>query len=242
MACRTDARVVLTGQHPDADVRAEHVDLDDRARASFRLVTPTGHAEVRLGLVGAHHIGNALSAAAVAHELGASAEDIAARLSTATGRSAHRMDVRVRADGLTVVDDAYNANPESMAAALKALVGMSRGRRGWAVLGPMAELGDEHTTEHDRIGRLAVRLDVDRLVVVGEDARPMHQGACLEGSWAEESTLVPDAEAAVALLRERVRPEDVVLVKASNGFRLWTVAEALLVEHTGRDEHTGGHR
>lgn len=235
MAERTRARVVTAGQARHADIRAEDIELDAAARPSFRLITPNGSADVRMGLFGAHHIGNALCAAAVAHELGAAPEEIAARLSSAESRSAHRMRVHTRADGLTVIDDAYNANPESMAAALKALAGMSRGRRAWAVLGPMAELGDDHVAEHDRIGRLAVRLDINRLIVVGEDARPTHQAACLEGSWADESTLVPDVDAAVTLLRDQVRPEDVVLVKASNGYRLWTVAERLLDEQGGGD-------
>jgi UDP-N-acetylmuramoyl-tripeptide--D-alanyl-D-alanine ligase len=98
------------------------------------------------------------------------------------------------------------------------------------VLGPMAELGDDATADHDEIGRFAVRLNVDRLVVVGDQAKAMHQGAYLEGSWGEESVLVPDADAAIALLRDEVRPGDVVLVKASNSIGLWQVAEALLDE------------
>jgi len=140
------------------------------------------------------------------------------------------MDVTTRADGVTVVNDAYNANPESVRAALKSLASMARagGRRSWAVLGTMAELGDTHVSAHDEIGRLAVRLDISRLVVVGDAARPMHQGAHLEGSWGEESVLVADADAAVALLRDELQPGDVVLVKASNSEALWRVAEELL--------------
>jgi UDP-N-acetylmuramoyl-tripeptide--D-alanyl-D-alanine ligase len=229
MASRTKARVVMVGESEDAEVRAVDVTLDAEARASFRLVTPSGAAFVKLGLHGAHHVGNALSAAAVALELGATPAEVADRLAGAQRVSARRMEVTTRPDGVTVVNDAYNANPESVRAALKTLAEMGRGgRRTWAVLGTMAELGDEHVRAHDEIGRLAVRLDVNRLVVVGERARAMHQGAHLEGSWGEESVLVPDADAAVALLGTHLEPGDVVLVKASNSEALWRVAEALL--------------
>ncbi len=164
-------------------------------------------------------------------------DDIAAALGDARAASERRMDVRTRPDGVTVIDDSYNANPDSVRAALKALVTMARAdrssaRRSWAVLGEMAELGEDSVIEHDRIGRLAVRLAVDKLVVVGT-GRPshgMHQGAVMEGSWGEESVLVPDADAAVDLLREQVAPGDLVLVKASQSVRLWTVAEAVLAE------------
>ncbi|CAM3675063.1 UDP-N-acetylmuramoyl-tripeptide--D-alanyl-D-alanine ligase [Kibdelosporangium persicum] len=230
MATRTKARVVFVGESADAQVRAENVVLDSEARATFRLVTPHGAAEVKLALHGPHHVGNALTAAAVALELGATPAQAAEWLSQAKRVSARRMDVTTRPDGVTVVNDSYNANPESVKAALKSLAEMARqgGRRTWAVLGLMAELGPEHVTAHDEIGRLAVRLDINRLVVVGDQARAMHQGAHLEGSWGEESVLVPDVDAAVALLRSELRPGDVVLVKASKSEALWWVADALL--------------
>ncbi|GLZ29766.1 UDP-N-acetylmuramoyl-tripeptide--D-alanyl-D-alanine ligase [Lentzea sp. NBRC 105346] len=232
MASRTKAKVVLVGEDSKADVRATNVELDEQARASFTLVSAQGEAHVKLGVHGPHQVGNALTAAAIALELGATPQQVAERLGAAQRVSAHRMQVTERADGVTVVNDAYNANPESVRAALKSLATISRAtqpaRRSWAVLGPMAELGDDHVRAHDEIGRLAVRLDINKLVVVGDAARPMHQGAHLEGSWGEESVLVPDADAAITLLRAEVRPGDVVLVKASNAYRLWRVAEALL--------------
>jgi UDP-N-acetylmuramoyl-tripeptide--D-alanyl-D-alanine ligase len=234
MADRTKARVVFVGESSSAQVRAVDVTLDNAARAGFTLVTPHGEAAVRLGVHGAHQVGNALTAAAIALELGASVDQVAAGLGAFRPVSRHRMSVSTRADGVTVVDDAYNANPESVRAALKAVATMARDtedgqpRRTWAVLGPMGELGDTAIAAHDEIGRLAVRLDISRLVVVGEEAAAMHQGANLEGSWGEESVLVPDVEAAVALLRAELGPGDIVLVKASNVARLWRVAEALL--------------
>jgi UDP-N-acetylmuramoyl-tripeptide--D-alanyl-D-alanine ligase len=173
-------------------------------------------------------VSNALAVAAVAREVGMPVAAVADALGAAGPLSPWRMEVRQRPDGVVVVNDAYNANPDSVRAALKALVELGRGRRTWAVLGEMRELGADSPAEHDAIGRLAVRLDVSRLVVVGEGARPMHLGASLEGSWGEESVHVPDVEAAVELLVGTVSPGDVVLVKASRAVGLERVAAALL--------------
>ncbi|WP_216207850.1 UDP-N-acetylmuramoyl-tripeptide--D-alanyl-D-alanine ligase [Amycolatopsis aidingensis] len=232
MAGRTRARVVGVGEHPDAQVRAAEVTLDEQARPAFRLVTPQGEAAVRLPLHGEHQIGNALAAAAVALELGSGVHEVAARLSAVQRRSQRRMEVGTSPDGITVLNDSYNANPESVRAGLKALASMSSGRRSWAVLGVMGELGADSVHAHDEIGRLAVRLNINRLVVVGEDAAAMHQGASHEGSWGEESVLVPDADAAIALLRDELRAGDVVLVKASKVAQLWRVADAVLAGGT----------
>ncbi|HEY9410612.1 MAG TPA: UDP-N-acetylmuramoyl-tripeptide--D-alanyl-D-alanine ligase [Jiangellaceae bacterium] len=230
MAEKTEATVLMVGESVHADIRAEDVSLDDHGHPAFELVTPEGRAPVRLTLVGEHHVGNALAAAGAAHALGMSAADIAARLEQAQARSRWRMEVTERADGVTVVNDAYNANPESMRAALKALAALGRGRRIWAVLGQMLELGDSSTAEHDALGRLAVRLDVSRLVAVGEGARPIQLGAAHEGSWGDEASWVPDADAALAILRAELRSGDVVLVKASRATGLERLAEALVGE------------
>ncbi|WP_424214187.1 UDP-N-acetylmuramoyl-tripeptide--D-alanyl-D-alanine ligase [Streptomyces sp. BI20] len=234
MASRTKAAVVLFGEAEDADVRATGVRLTEDGRPAFTLHTPTGCGDVTLRLYGEHHVSNALAAAAVAHVLGMSAEKIATALSEAGTLSRWRMEVTERADGVTIVNDAYNANPESMRAALRALAAMGgaakdRGGRTWAVLGKMAELGDEALVEHDAIGRLAVRLNVSKLVAVGgREASWLQLGAYNEGSWGEESVLVSDTQAAIDLLRSELRPGDVVLVKASRSIGLERVALALL--------------
>ena len=232
MAQRTAARVVRVGQSESADIRAVDVELDDLARPRFLLVSAAGAADVQLAVHGEHQVGNALSAAAVALECGATPEQVATALATAGPASRHRMEVHIRADGVTVVNDAYNANPDSMKAGLQALAVMARrqNKRSWAVLGEMAELGDESITEHDRVGRLAVRLDISRLVVVGTGRamNAMHHGAVMEGSWGSESAMVEDADAALELLRAELQPGDVVLVKASNSAGLGALAEALL--------------
>ncbi|MCH6159788.1 UDP-N-acetylmuramoyl-tripeptide--D-alanyl-D-alanine ligase [Streptomyces marispadix] len=237
MSERTRARVLLFGEAEEAHVRAENVRLTDRGQPTFTLRTPTGCGDVTLRLYGEHHVSNALAAAAVAHELGMPAGDIATALSAASTLSRWRMEVTERADGVTVVNDAYNANPESTRAALRALAAMGRGRRTWAVLGEMAELGDESLAEHDAVGRLAVRLNVSKLVAVGgQEAVWLDMGAKNEGSWGEESVHVSDAEAAVELLRSELRPGDVVLVKASRSVGLERVADALTESGTNEGE------
>ncbi|MGW2743515.1 UDP-N-acetylmuramoyl-tripeptide--D-alanyl-D-alanine ligase [Streptomyces sp. NPDC001450] len=229
MASRTKAKVVLFGESAEADVRAENVRLTDSGQPAFRLHTPSGASDVTMRLYGEHHVSNALAAAAVAHELGLSAEEIATALSEAGSLSRWRMEVTERPDGVTIVNDAYNANPESMRAALRALAAMGKGRRTWAVLGKMAELGGEALAEHDAVGRLAVRLNVSKLVAVGGiEASWLQLGAYNEGSWGEESVHVSDAQAAVDLLRSELRPGDVVLVKASRSVGLESVAQALV--------------
>jgi UDP-N-acetylmuramoyl-tripeptide--D-alanyl-D-alanine ligase len=240
MAERTAARVVRVGRSAGADVWAGPVTLDALARPRFTLHTasPDGPAEtdVALAVHGDHQVSNALCAAAVAVECGASLEQVAAALAAAGPMSKHRMEVATRDDGVTVINDAYNANPDSMLAGLKALAWMAREagetRRSWAVLGEMAELGDDAISEHDRIGRLAVRLDVSRLIVVGtgRSMSAMHHGAVMEGSWGSESTMVADADAALALLRAELQAGDVVLVKASNAAGLGALADALVAE------------
>jgi UDP-N-acetylmuramoyl-tripeptide--D-alanyl-D-alanine ligase len=238
MASRTRARVVYFGESEQADIRAQDIRLDSAGRPSFTLVTPAGSAPVALRLYGEHQVSNALAAAAVAVECGLGVAETAAGLSEAGSLSRWRMELTDRPDGVTVINDAYNANPDSMRAALRALAAIGgRGpeaRRTWAVLGEMRELGEDSLDEHDAVGRLAVRLNISTLVAVGgREAACMELGARNEGSWGEESVLVSDADAAIGLLREQVGPGDVVLVKASRSVGLERVAEALLADAAG---------
>ncbi|MFF0720907.1 MULTISPECIES: UDP-N-acetylmuramoyl-tripeptide--D-alanyl-D-alanine ligase [unclassified Micromonospora] len=229
MASRTVARVVRYGEAAHADIRAEDVTLDERGRPSYTLVTPEGDAPVRLGLTGRHQVSNSLAAAAVARELGMPLTELAVALGALGLVSTRRMDVFERTDGVTVIDDSYNANPASMAVALRALAGIGSGRRTVAVLGYMAELGDFETQGHADMGRLAAELGVARLLVVGEAAAPIHHGATSVGDWGGESVLLTDQAAAVEVLRSELRQGDVVLVKGSR-YRTWEVADALRVD------------
>jgi UDP-N-acetylmuramoyl-tripeptide--D-alanyl-D-alanine ligase len=238
MASATAARVVTVGESAAAQVRAAGVRTDERGRPGYRLVTPAGEADVRLGLYGTHHVPNSLAAAAVAVELGLPVPDVAAALGQARPLSRWRMEVTER-HGVLVVNDAYNANPESMRAALAALVTMSRGRRSWAVLGQMAELGACAAAEHEAVGNLAATLGVDRVVVVGPEAGPIGVGTRREPAWRGESVHVPDVRAAVELLRREVRAGDVVLVKASRVDGLERVAQALAGDASAGDASAG---
>jgi UDP-N-acetylmuramoyl-tripeptide--D-alanyl-D-alanine ligase len=233
MAARTTARVVRYGDASGSDYRASDVALDAAGRPSFTLHTPYGEAPVALQLVGAHMVGNALACAAVAGELGLPVADVAAALSEAAPVSRWRMEVRQTAAGVTVINDAYNANTESMIAALKALKAMAGGRRTWAVLGGMGELGDSAVDEHVRVGQLVVRLGIDRLVTVGPLAKVIYDTFLLEGSLPDDAVHVEDIEGAVAHLSGAVREGDVVLVKASRAAGLERVALALAPDEPG---------
>jgi UDP-N-acetylmuramoyl-tripeptide--D-alanyl-D-alanine ligase len=228
MAPRTRATVVTTGRGPDAAVRATGVSLDDAARARFTLVAAGEEHPIALRVVGEHQVANALSAAAAALAVGMTPAAVAAALSAAEPRSRWRMEVDRRPDGVTVVNDAYNANPESMRAALAALAGLPATRR-IAVLGAMAELGPGAAEEHERLGRDAAAAGVDLIVAVGADAVGISDGASAAGRRAgEESVHVPDRAAASALLLPVLRDGDVVLVKASRSYGLELLAADLL--------------
>jgi UDP-N-acetylmuramoyl-tripeptide--D-alanyl-D-alanine ligase len=243
MAGRTRARVVTFGpEDSDASIRAADVRLDDLGRPSFTLLTPEGSAPVTLRLHGAHNVPNALAAAALARELGLSLDAVADGLSAAVARSRWRMEVHQRADGVTVINDAYNANPESVRAAIDALAHLAQchsgqGGRGFAVLGHMAELGDSSRASHEDIGEYAARVSgsaeysgsgLAGLIAVGEEATPLLAGARRVPSWPGEALAVPDGAAALDVLANRLKPGDVVLVKASRAAHLEGVAAELL--------------
>jgi len=227
MASQTQARVISVGESDSAAVRAVGISLDPQGRASFSLVTDQGSAPVALGLYGEHHVGNALAVAAVALVVGMTLQDVATALGEARPLSRWRMEVHERADGVTIINDAYNANPESMLAALKTLAIMGQGRRTWAVLGEMRELGSESITEHEALGRLAVRLNVSRVVAVGERTQPILSGAH-QGSGDEGASWVADIDAAHDLLRRELAPGDVVLVKSSRDAGLRWLGDRLV--------------
>ena len=228
MADRTRAAVVFVGEADDATIRARDISLDDAGRASYELVTPGGSAPVTLAVTGRHQVGNTLAAAAVALELGATVAEVATALGELALVSTRRMDVFRRADGVTVIDDSYNANPGSMAVALRALAAMRTPGRRIAVLGYMAELGGYERAGHEEVGRLAAELGVELLVVVGDPAAPIHDGAVAVAGWKGTSVRVSEQDQAVALLRDELAAGDTVLVKGSR-YRTWTVVDALRV-------------
>ena len=231
MAEVVDAHIVWFGEGSSAHVRAEDVHVDESGRPNFELsVDGDQSTRVSLHFHGEHFVHAALAAAAVASACGMSVADIGRALELARPRSRWRMDVRTSPAGVTVINDAYNANPDSVRAALKTLRAMGGSGRTWAVLGEMLELGEMSRDEHDAIGRLAVRLDISRLVCVGPGTRVMHLAASNEGSWADESVWVADPEAAIELLDRELVAGDTVLVKASRAVGLEVVSDHLLSE------------
>jgi UDP-N-acetylmuramoyl-tripeptide--D-alanyl-D-alanine ligase len=234
MGQRTAARVVTFGRSDGADIRATNVGLDELSRPSFTLETPDGTADVALRLHGEHNVTNALAAAALAGQLGMDVQAIAAGLSAATPQSRWRMEVTERPDGVIIVNDAYNASPEAMAAALAALRVMAAGRRAYAVLGRMAELGERSGEFHEQAGVAAARAGVAGLIAVGDEAAPMLTGAKSVAGYAGDLIGVRDGRAALAALTERLRPGDVVLVKASRAAGLQAVALELTEDETTR--------
>ncbi|GAA1785069.1 UDP-N-acetylmuramoyl-tripeptide--D-alanyl-D-alanine ligase [Agromyces lapidis] len=223
MAGLTKARVVWFGLGDTAEVRA--TELRAHARGTdFTVTVPGGEqARVHFGVLGEHHVMNALAAVAASVELGVPLADVVAALEQVTLAERWRMQLMGGRDGITVINDAYNASPDSMSAALKTLAQVQEpGSRTIAVLGEMSELGEFSGEEHDRIGLLAVRLGISQLVVVGQAARRLHISAINEGSWDGESAYVETADEAFELVTAGARPGDTILVKSSNsaGLRL----------------------
>ncbi|HET6533724.1 MAG TPA: UDP-N-acetylmuramoyl-tripeptide--D-alanyl-D-alanine ligase [Actinoplanes sp.] len=228
---RPGVRVLRFGEGAAATIRATDVTLDERGCAAFtlRVVDPAepATAPVRLRVVGRHQVSNALAAAAVALWCGLPLDRVAAGLGEVGLRSSRRMDVFDRPDdGVTVIDDSYNANPSSTAAALRALAAIGAGRRTVAVLGYMAELGEHERSGHEEVGRLAAELGVDRLIAIGE-AQPVLDGAAAVAGWTGAAVYAADQQAAIKVLD--LEPDDVVLVKGSR-YRTWDVADSLRPE------------
>lgn len=227
MADLTRARVRWFGQHPEADVRASDIEAT-AAGTTFTLSINGEAARVHFRVLGEHHVANALAAAAVGSELGLALHDIVAVLEAATLAAPGRMQVLGGKHAITIINDAYNASPDSMSAALKTLAQIGRpGARTVAVLGAMSELGEFSGEEHDRIGLQAVRLGISELVVVGGAARRLHISAINEGSWDGESVFFEDQDGAFDYLCDTLRPGDTVLVKSSNAAGLQRLGDRL---------------
>ncbi|GAA4472082.1 UDP-N-acetylmuramoyl-tripeptide--D-alanyl-D-alanine ligase [Enteractinococcus fodinae] len=228
---------VLYAANADTTVD-ENPRFDLQYLADDATATDRAGREVTAGLIGEHHTTNLLAAAAAAFAAGVDLSAIVTAMPSIKPASAHRMARTDRTDGITIIDDAYNANPESMRAGLKtlAMLGRNTGRRTWAVLGPMLELGDQHAKEHILLGEVVVRLNIDQLVVVGAAARALYTGAVNEGSWGDEVDHVLTNEGAFDLISQRTAPGDIIFVKGSNGTRLWELADKLTTAPLGRKE------
>ena len=219
------ARVVTFGVDAPADVRALEVALDDDGRASFTLEAGGERERIELAVAGEHMVPNALAAAASGLEFGLTAAECAAALKGAR-IAAWRMETFTTPDGVVVVNDAYNANPESMSAALKTSRWMARRGRLVAVFGYMVELGSIAFEEHERLGELVVRIGVDRLITVGEQARAIARAAIREGQLPQDVVSYDEPAEAANDARAWARSGDVILLKGSRVVGLERAAEA----------------
>jgi UDP-N-acetylmuramoyl-tripeptide--D-alanyl-D-alanine ligase len=223
---RCPGRVATFGTRSRADVRALDVSLDPHGRASFRMTADGAEVPVRLAVPGEHMVSNALAAVAVGLALGVPLDAAALALAEA-GVSRWRMESFTTDAGIRVLNDAYNANPESAAAALRTARWMAGEGRLIAVLGEMAELGPISTEEHDRIGELAARVRVDRLITVGDAAATTARAALREGMAPGDVASYDTSAEALNDVRRSAAPGDLVLCKGSRVAALETLAEAL---------------
>ena len=229
MKDRSKASVKWFGTSSESEYWASDISLS-MTGTTFSLHWPDGDkSAIQLSILGEHHVMNALAAAAVSHLLGASKQQVVGALEAMELAERWRMQRVVRSDGVTVINDSYNASPDSMKAALQTLAQLGRmGTRTVAVLGEMAELGEYSKHEHDSIGRLVVRLNIDQLVVVGEGAKLIHMGASQEGSWDGESKFFPSIAEALEYLRGILADGDTVLVKSSKSANLRFLGDDLM--------------
>jgi UDP-N-acetylmuramoyl-tripeptide--D-alanyl-D-alanine ligase len=229
MANHTKSQVVWFGTASEAGYRATDQSLNIEG-TQFTLHWPDGAtSKVHLQILGEHHVMNALAAAAVSDQLGVSRELIVRTLDQLPLAERWRMQVHHRADGVTIINDAYNASPDSTKAALQTLAQLGRsGRRTIAILGEMAELGNQSREQHDAIGRIVVRLNIDQLIVVGQGAKLIHMGAEQEGSWAGESKFFESIDEALDHVRGMLMAGDLVLVKSSKSANLRYLGDDLM--------------
>lgn len=221
-----DASVRWFGRGPNADVRADDIDVTSSGTVAALSVDGESR-ELHLQVLGAHHAMNALAALAAATALGVPLDTALTRLATVELAERWRMQP-LGSDSIRIINDAYNASPDSMAAALRTLAQITGpDERTVAVLGAMSELGEYADDEHDRVGLLAVRLGIQRIVVVGADARRMFLEAISQGSWDGEAVFFATPDEAFDYLITELRAGDRVLVKSSNSAGLRFLGDRL---------------
>jgi len=233
MRSRTKAQVMTFGTNSDSMYRATDISVSITGTA-FTFHSPNHDPlKLQLQILGEHHVYNALAAMATADLLDTELSLAVNALEEMALAERWRMQLSHRADGLTLINDAYNASPDSMKAAVQTLAELGRqtGKKTVAVIGEMAELGEYSVAEHDAIGRLVVRLNLGQLVVIGAGAKMVHMGASLEGSWDGESKYFEQISEAEAYLREMLTGEEIVLVKSSKSANLRYLGDALLEEN-----------
>jgi UDP-N-acetylmuramoyl-tripeptide--D-alanyl-D-alanine ligase len=225
----TEAFNFSFGTRSDSKVYFDNVDLSIDGTAADIHYSDGETRRLTLKILGEHQLMNATAAIAVSEQLKLSRPKVLAALESMPLAERWRMQLTNRADGISIINDAYNASPDSMKAALQTLAHLGKsGRRTLAVLGEMAELGEFSRDAHDQIGRLVVRYNIDQLVVVGAGAKLIHMGAMFEGSWDGESIYFESSSEALHHIRGMLVSGDIVLVKSSKSANLRHLGDDLL--------------
>lgn len=239
MDTRTSARVLRFGSRPHADYQCTNIRLDEYSRPSYTLQTGGREYEVSLAVAGRHNVYNSLAALAVGQACGVPLSQGIEALRNATIVSGRRMEIMQLDTGVTVINDSYNANPDSMKAAIRTLSTIAHPndkpvRKSWAVLGLMAELGDESTHAHQALAEVLDHENIDRLLTVGDqkEMQSLYKAAKALGIQTQS---VHTKEEAIALLEQSLADDDVVLVKASQSVGMWDIAEALRDYYTSAE-------
>ena len=223
---KTKAKVVSFGLS-GADVSAKNVVLNDKAQASYELEFEGKVSQVNLKLVGAHQVSNSLAAAAVFLKKGLDIDLVAKTLSNSVAKSKWRMQVEVNSKNVTVINDSYNANPESMKAAIRTLKQAGADKKTFIIVGEMLELGSDSKQMHEEVADLIQKLDVKKTLVVGNGAKIVSDYLS-NNSYKGRLEFCMDIDSAISKTKEMVEINDVVLVKASRAIGLERVANALM--------------
>ena len=223
---KTKAKVVSFGLR-GADVSAKNVVLNDKAQASYELEFDGKVSQVNLKIVGAHQVSNSLAAAAVFLKKGLDIDLVAKTLSNSVAKSKWRMQVEVNSKNITVINDSYNANPESMKAAIRTLKQVGADKKTFIIVGEMLELGSDSKQMHEEAAELIQKLDVKKTLVVGNGAKIISDYLS-NNAYKGRLEFCMDIDSAISKTKEMVEINDVVLVKASRAIGLERVANALM--------------
>jgi UDP-N-acetylmuramoyl-tripeptide--D-alanyl-D-alanine ligase len=229
MTALTPARLSSFGTNSAASIYFDNVNLTIEGTSADIHYSDGEVARLTLQILGEHQLMNATATISVAEELGLPRDQVRRALENLPLAERWRMQLTNRVDGISIINDAYNASPDSMKAALQTLAHLGKsGRRTVAVLGEMAELGEFSREAHDQIGRLVVRYNIDHLVVIGQGAKLIHMGAMFEGSWDGESVYFDSSSEALGYIRGMLVSGDIVLVKSSKSANLRHLGDDLL--------------
>ena len=223
---KTNAQIVSFGLS-GSDVSAKNVILNEHAQAQYDLEYLGKTSQVNLKIVGSHQVSNSLAAAAAFLKKGIDIDLVAKTLSNSVAQSKWRMQIEVSKKNVTVINDAYNANPESMKSAIRTLKQIGVGKNKYAILGEMLELGDLSISKHQEVAELLQKLEIQNTIVIGRGAKTIYDFLSKNG-YQGQLNFVENVESAITKAKEMIQPSDVVLVKASRSIGLERVANAIV--------------